>query len=65
MGPMLCTVKVGEKEISCGGVIDLAVEQPQLFRKLHKNKTQNIVLLAFIFISHGHITPTNLAEVMV
>ena len=26
------------KIVSCGGVFDLAVEQPQLFRKLPKNK---------------------------
>ena len=38
LGPMLCTVKL-VKKVSCGGVFDLAVEQPQLFRKLHKNKT--------------------------
>ena len=35
--------KVGEKKISCGGVIDLAVEQPQLFRKLHKNKNKSLL----------------------
>ena len=28
------------KKVSCGGVFDLAVEQPQLFRKLPKNKKQ-------------------------
>ena len=33
--------EVGEKKVSRGGVIDLAVEQPQLFRKLHKNKTNS------------------------
>ena len=36
---MLCTVK-WVKKVSCGGVFDLAVEQPQLFRKLHKNKNK-------------------------
>ena len=36
---MLCTVKRGKK-VSCGGVFDLAVEQPQLFRKRHKNKNK-------------------------
>ena len=29
--------EVGEKKVSSSGVIDLAVEQPQLFRKLKKN----------------------------
>ena len=38
MGPMLWTVKWMKIKISCGGVIDLAVEQQQLFRKLNKNK---------------------------
>ena len=28
------------KEVSCGGVFDLAVEQPQLFRKLPKRKAK-------------------------
>ena len=37
LGPMLCTIKRGEK-VSCGGVFDLAIEQPQLFRKLPKNQ---------------------------
>ena len=31
----------GRKKVSCGGIIDLAVEQPQLFRKQHKNKNKN------------------------
>ena len=35
--PMLCTGK-WVKKVSCGGVFDLAVEQPQLFRKLPRNK---------------------------
>ena len=26
-------------EVSCGGIFDLAIEQPQPFRKLPKNKT--------------------------
>ena len=34
--PMLGTVK-WVKKVSYGGVFDLAVEQPQLFRKLHLN----------------------------
>ena len=38
--PMLCTGKWVKKMASCGGVFDLAVEQPQLFRKLPKNKTK-------------------------
>ena len=38
---MLCTVK-WVKKVYCGGVFDLAVEQPQLFRKLPKNKTKTI-----------------------
>ena len=37
---MLCTGKWVKKIVSCGGVFDLAVEQPQLFRKLPKNKTK-------------------------
>ena len=37
LGPMLCTVK-WVKKVSCGGVIALAVEQPQLFIKLPKTK---------------------------
>ena len=38
VGHMLCTVK-WVKKVSCGGVFDLAVEQPQLFRKtIPKNK---------------------------
>ena len=45
MGPMLCAVKVGEKKVSCGGVTDLAVEQPQLFRKQHEDKRQRLVNL--------------------
>ena len=36
---MLRTVK-WVKKISYGGVFDLAVEQPQLFRKLSKNKNK-------------------------
>ena len=32
--------QVGKKIVSCGGVFDLAVEQPQLFRKLPKNKNK-------------------------
>ena len=31
---------MGKKIVSCGGVFDLAVEQPQLFRKLPKNKNK-------------------------
>ena len=31
----------GWKKVSSGGVVDLAVEQPQLIRKLHKNKNKN------------------------
>ena len=38
---MLYTVKWGKK-VSCGGVFDLAVEQPQLFRKLPKNKKKYV-----------------------
>ena len=38
---MLCTGKWVKKIVSFGGVFDLAVEQPQLFRKLSKNKTKN------------------------
>ena len=45
---MLCTVKWGKK-VSYGGVFDLAVEQPQLFRKLPKNKqTKNIISTAAV-----------------
>ena len=36
---MLCTGKLVKKIVSWGGVFDLTVEQPQLFRKLPKNKT--------------------------
>ena len=41
LGPMLCTVK-WEKKVCCGGVFDLAVEQPQLFRKQNKNKNSEV-----------------------
>ena len=34
----LSGLKWVKKKVSWGGVFDLAVEQPQLFRKLHKNK---------------------------
>ena len=37
LGPMHCIVK-WVKKVSSGGVVDFVVEQPQLFRKLHKNK---------------------------
>ena len=37
---MLCTGKWVKKIVSCCGVFDLAVGQPQLFRKLYKNKKQ-------------------------
>ena len=40
LGPKLCTGKFVKKIVSCGGVFDLAVEQPQLFRKLPKNKNK-------------------------
>ena len=30
----------GRKKVSCGGVFDMAVKQPQLFRKLHQNQNQ-------------------------
>ena len=42
MGPMLCTGKWVKKIVSCGRVFDFAVEQPQLFRKLLKNKNKNV-----------------------
>ena len=42
MVPMLCTVNWVKKKVSCGGVIDLAVEQPQLFRKLHNKQKMQI-----------------------
>ena len=32
------TGKWVKKIVPCGGVFNLAVEQPQLFRKLHNNK---------------------------
>ena len=32
--------QVGKIIVSCGGVFDLAIEQPQLFRKLPKNKNK-------------------------
>ena len=36
-----CSVPVvGKKIVSCGGVFDLAVEQPQLFRKQPENKNK-------------------------
>ena len=38
---MLCTGKWVKKIVSCGGVFDLAVEQPQLSRKLPKNENKN------------------------
>ena len=62
MGPMLCTVKVGEKKVSCGGVIDLAVEQPQLFRKLHKNqnKTKQYTIEVWGLGTYANITNTML-----
>ena len=44
MGPMLYTVK-WVKNVSCGEVIVLAVEQPQLFRKLHKNKNRSLYIV--------------------
>ena len=44
LGPMLCTVKWGKK-VLCSRVFDLAVEQPQLFRKLPKNKQNKNVNL--------------------
>ena len=34
------TGKWVKKIVSCGGVFDLAVEQPQLFRKLPKKQKQ-------------------------
>ena len=37
VGPILCAIKWGKK-VSCGGVFDLAVGQPHLFRKLTKNR---------------------------
>ena len=37
LGPVLCTDMWVKKSV-CGGVFDLAVEQPQLFRKLPQNK---------------------------
>ena len=38
LGPKLCIGKWVKKIVSCGGVFNLAAEQPQLFRKLPKNK---------------------------
>ena len=38
LGPKLCTGKWVKKIVSCGRVLNLAVEQPQLFQKLSKNK---------------------------
>ena len=39
---------MGKKIVSCGGVFDLAVEQPQLFRKL-----QNIYVYIYIYEFQG------------
>ena len=42
-----CSVPLSEGKVSCGGVFDLAVEQPQLFRKLPQNppKLCNIIFI--------------------
>ena len=49
------TGKWVKKKISCGWVFDLAVEQPQLFRKLPKNK--NIYSHTIIPIPKLHFKP--------
>ena len=43
-----CSVPLSVGKKSCGGVFNLAVEQPQLFRKLPKNKTNNTVVSVII-----------------
>ena len=43
--------QVGKKIVTSGGVFDLAVEQPQLFRKLIKNKNKhNYTLFSYIYL---------------
>ena len=42
---MLCTVKLVKKKVSYSGVFDLAVQQPQLFRKLHTKTKQWVPVL--------------------
>ena len=54
LGSILCTGKWVKKIVFCGGVFDLAVEQPQLFRKLPKNKKQKLVKrVATLVLSKG------------
>ena len=40
--PMFCTSKWVKKIVSCAGVFDLAVEQPQVFKKQPKNKNKTV-----------------------
>ena len=55
---------MGKKIVSCGGVFDLAVEQPQLFRKLPKNKqkTYTCGISLRIIIKDFTITQTLINE---
>ena len=63
LGPKLWPIK-WVKKVSCGGVFDLAVEQPQLFRKLHKNKT-NIGNLKIIRLNYTAIETWSFISLMV
>ena len=44
LGPKICTGKWVKKIVSCGGVVDLAVEQPQLFRKRPPKQNKNSLI---------------------
>ena len=54
--PMLCTRKWVKKIVSYGGVFDLAVEQPQLFRKISKNNQKN----KYISVSNTSVVTTSI-----